>query len=34
MKELKQFWNDIGEDKFGAMKAGYDLLEPYVSSTV
>lgn len=34
MKELKEFWDGIGEDKFGNVKAGYDLLEPMSSSLV
>lgn len=28
MKELKEFWDFIGEDKFAGVKAGHDLLEP------
>lgn len=33
MKELRSFWDDIGEDKFGAFKSGYDLLEPFAVTT-
>lgn len=33
MKELRAFWDEIGEDKFGAFKGGYDLLEPYSATT-
>lgn len=34
MKELRGFWDDIGEDKFGAIRSGYDLLEPYSATSV
>lgn len=32
MKDLKAFWDNIGEDKFGSVKAGYDLLSHPVST--
>ncbi|MFP4313582.1 MAG: hypothetical protein ACLFR0_04560 [Alphaproteobacteria bacterium] len=34
MKELKEFWDYIGEDKFASVKGGHDLLEAHLASAV